>query len=238
MSFGKKKSKTPKIKISAPPQTQQFEFRSPTGDIFKTRQEGTTQINESQLGSFSQGLVSRSQEGLTSIANALDRPDAQRATDIRKRSDDLFKSQAQGINQDADNIFSKARSTLAKRFGGSFNSSFGNDFLARLENNRLGQLAGARRQSNLLGEQLALSDEDSRIRRAGVFQSFLNDINAQAQGFSQTGSSLLQNETRRASDIAIARAGLLQRAISQENTVASRRRSSLGQIASFASALF
>ncbi len=224
MSFGKKKSKSPEIKISAPPRINQFEFRSPTGDIFKTRKEGTTQISESKLGNFSQGVVSRSQRGISDLASALDRPDAQRASDIRKRSDDQFQIQAQGINQDSDTIFSKARSTLAKRFGGSFNSTFGNDFLARIENNRLGQLTDARRRSSLLGEELALSDEDSKIRRIGVFQSFLNDLNAQAQGFSQTGSSLLQNETRRATDLAISRANLLQRASDQDDNFSLRRR--------------
>ncbi len=236
MSFGKKKSKTPKIKISAPPAIQQFEFRSPTGDVFKTRQEGTTQVNESQLGDFSQNVVSQSQQGISNLADALKRPDAQRAADIRRRSDDQFQLQAQNINQEADTIFSKARSTLAKRFGGSINSTFGNDLLARLEGNRLGQLTDARRRSNLLGEQLALSDEDSKIRRIGVFQSFLNDLTAQAQGFAQTGSSLLQNENRRASDIAIARASLLQKAATQEDNLAIRRQNSLTQFGNALSA--
>ena len=231
MSFGKKKSKAPKVQIAAPPQIQQVEIRSPIGDVFRSRQEGNTQINETELGEFSSLLGERSQQGLLDEVSGLGKTDAQRRQDIQERASDLFKTQAQGINRDADDQLSRARSLLSNRFGGTFNSTFGNDYLSRLENNRLVELSDARRRSNLLAEDLTQSDQDSRIRRLGVFQGLLNNIVAQAQGAAQTGGGILANENQRATQLAVSRAQMIQNAYTRgEQLDIQRRQNSLASV--------
>ncbi len=226
MSFGKKESKNNgKIKINAPPPITQYEFNSPTGDVFKSRTEGGRQISEAHLSPLTRQMANRSQQNLLGLSAEFGKSDRERAADIRARAQDLFDMQARGINEDADDIMSKARSNLSRRFGGSHAATFGTDLMSRLEKDRLAELSDARRQAGLLGEDLFNSDEDSRMRRFNVFLGYLNTLHNQAAGADNTGANLLLNENQRATDVAIARARLLDSARNRNTARANQRMS-------------
>lgn len=208
MSLGRKKSETKVVKVTAPPAITKVEFNSPTGDRYVTTTRGSKQTFESFLNPSTQLTVQESLKGLQQLARELNQPDAARQQAINQRSQDFFDLQAAGINSAADAQLAKARTSLAQRFGGAYNATFGANMLALMEGNRLGQLAEAQKQSSLLGEDLFRADEDSRVRRFTLFQNYLADLNNQARGLQSSGSSILLNEADRASDLAVQRANL------------------------------
>ncbi|WP_373531121.1 hypothetical protein [Vampirovibrio sp.] len=217
MSLGRKQ-KAPKrevVKIVAPPAITKVEFNSPTGDRYVTTTKGSDQRFESFLTPTTRLTVEESLKGLQNLAKELNQPDPVRQQAINQRSQDFFDLQAAGINSSANDQLSKARTNLAKRFGGAYNATFGTHFLGQLENNRLGQLSEAYKQSGLLGEELYRADEDSRVRRFSLFQNYLADLNNQARGLQSNGSSILQNETQRATDLAVQRANLAMQVSNQ-----------------------
>lgn len=216
MSLGRKKAK--EVKIVAPPPITRVEFNSPTGDRYVTTTSGGKQTFESYLNPTTKMTVQESLKGLNQLAKELNQPDPVRQQAIDQRSRDFYDLQATGINRDADAQISKTRSNLAQRFGGAYNATFGTNLLARLEENRLGQLAEAHKQSALLGEDLYRADENSRIRRFSLFQNYLADLNNQARGLQSNGSSVLLSEANRESDLAVQRANLAMQASNQNMT--------------------
>lgn len=209
MSAGRKNAKTPTI--AAPPQVTRYEFNSPLGDRYLTRREGITEISDSILGPQTSRTIQTGQQALKNLADELSSPDARRLNDIGLRARDFYELQAGAINSEADALFSAAQSDLSKRFGGAFNATFGTDYLARLQNNRLSRLYDASKEASLLGEDLYRQDEDSRMKRFTLFQNYLLDEHNKAQGVAGTASDLLQNETNRAQDLAVKRASMVQR---------------------------
>jgi hypothetical protein len=217
MSLGRKK-KTPvkkEIKIVAPPAITQVAFNSPTGDRYVTTTRGSEQTFESFLTPTTRSTVEESLKGLQNLAKELNQPDPVRQQAINQRSQDFFNLQASGINSSANAQLAQTRTSLAKRFGGAYNATFGTNLLAQMENNRLGQLAEAQKQSGLMGEELYRADEDSRVRRFSLFQNYLADLNNQARGLQSNGSGVLLNETQRATDLSVQRANLAMQASNQ-----------------------
>ena len=53
------------------------------------------------------------------------------------------------------------------------------------------------------------------MRRFSLFQNYLADLNNQARGLQSNGSSVLLNETQRATDLAVQRANLAMQASNQ-----------------------
>lgn len=213
MSLGRKKNKDVSApKIVAPPRVTEAEYGLPTGDRYLSRQEGHRETTESLLSPMTRETVARGQQALVDLAGELSSPDARRMQEIHRRGQDFFDLQAQGIHADADARFAQTASDLSRRFGGSYNATFGTDLLGRLEMNRLNQLYAARKEAALYGEDLARADEDSRIRRFQLFQNYLGDLNNQARGHATMGATLLQNERNRDQDLAIMRAQLAQQA--------------------------
>ncbi len=212
MSIGRKKTKVSEPKIAAPPAITQGEYTLPTGDRYLSRQQGHREITEALLSPLTRQTVDRGQQAMVQLADELARPDARRMADIQERSQTFFERQARGIHEEADDQVMRAASDLGKRFGGTYNATFGTDLLARLEQNRLEQLAAARLDASLYGEDLARADEESRIQRFQLFQNYLGDLNNQAQNYAALGSNLLQDERNRAQDLAVMRAQLAQNA--------------------------
>lgn len=219
MSLGRKKTETKVVKVVAPPPITRVEFNSPTGDRYVTTTKGSNQTFESFLTPTTKLTVEESLKGLQQLAKELNQPDATRQQAITQRSRDFYDLQAAGINSAADAQIAKTRTNLAQRFGGAYNATFGTNMLVQLEGNRLGQLAEAQKQANLLGEDLYKADEDSRIRRFSLFQNYLADLNNQARGLQSNGSSILLNEADRATDLAVQRANLALQASTRNATL-------------------
>lgn len=225
MSSGKKKST--KVKIDAPPQIQQVDFSAPTGDRFLSKTQGNSELFESVLSPQTQGTVNESLNALQNLANEINNPDANRLEEIRQRSQDFYDLQAQGINESTDDTLASTQSSLGKRFGGAYNATFGADLLARIEKNRSQQLASARKEAALFGEDLYQSDEDSRLRRFTMFQNYLTDLNNQARGFQGMGGEILANDRQRATSLALERAKLALQAASLDQRARQSRTSAL-----------
>ncbi len=213
MSSGRKKSNIKPPEVDAPPRITTYDFHSPTGDRYVTSVDGDKQITRSYLSPLTQQMVNRSQQGLVDISEGLVRTDAQRAADIRQRSQDFYDLQARNINEEADEILAKGQSQIAHRFGGAYNATFGTDYLARLEKDRLSQLHTAGKEASLLAEDLYARDESSRLQRLGFFQNYLAGLHDQSWGPASLGSGLLQTETNRAHDLAILRTNMAQQAM-------------------------
>ncbi|WP_303673612.1 hypothetical protein [Vampirovibrio chlorellavorus] len=217
MSLGRKKKSTTKVvKVSAPPPITRVEFNSPTGDRYVTTTQNGQQTFQSYLNPTTRQTVEESLKGLQQLAKELNQPDPVRQQAINQRSRDFFDLQSSDINAQADAQLAKARSSLAKRFGGAYNATFGTNLLAQMEGNRLGQLADASKQAALLGEDLFRADEDSRVRRFALFQNYLADLNNQARGLQSNGSGVLLNESQRATDLAVQKANLALQASRQD----------------------
>lgn len=236
MPIGRQK-KTSKVKTPAtPPPITQTVFNAPSGDRFTTISTNGLQSLQSDLSPQTQATVAESLKALQDLAGELHQPDALRQNAIQQRSEDFYQLQAQGINAEADNRLAQTRSDLSKRFGGTYNASFGADLLGNLEKSRLNTLSDARKSSSLLGEDLYQSDEDSKIRRFNVFQNYLTDLNSQARGLQAASSSLIGSEAQRATDIALQRSNLINGIALEDNAQAQenarQRRAQAIQVAS------
>lgn len=209
MSLGRTRSvKTPKI--VAPPRITSQEFTMPTGDRYLTQRNGNKETSNSILSPLTGRTVDTSQAALSELAGEIRNPDARRIQDIALRGQDFYDLQANVINSEADSLFGKAASDISKRFGGTYNATFGTDLLAQLEGNRLSQLSGAAKEARLLAEDLYSRDEDSRMSRFNMFQGFLAGLNNEAMQAGSMGSDLLMNESNRAQDLAISRTRMVQ----------------------------
>ena len=207
MSFGSKKS-SGDVKVSAPPRITQTDFTLPSGDRFTSRSKGRTQYFESFLNPQSQAVVDESLQGLQGLARELRAPDQDRLKQIAQRGQDFYDLQASGINAAYDDRLKQTQADLNKRFGGAYNATFGTDLIARLENERVGSLGGAMKESGLLAEDLVSADEASRMNRFALFEGFLNNLNAQATGVGSIGSQTLSAERNRATQLALQQAQL------------------------------
>ena len=212
MTLGRKPAKVKNPVIAAPPQITEAAFTAPTQDQYYVQREGNQQQFGANLSPATYQTVQSSQDALQSLADELSSPDEQRMMDIAQKGLDYYALQAQGINAESDERFSQAQSDLAKRFGGAFNSTFGTDFLARLEQNRLSQLSSAAKDASLVAEDLYTQDEESRMRRFELFQNYLTNEHSKAENAWDLGSHLLQDDAARAQNLAITRANLAQNA--------------------------
>lgn len=210
MTLGRKPEKVKTPVISAPPQITQAEFTAPTLDQYQVTRSGNQQQFDAVLSPLTRQTIQSSQEALQSLADELS---AQRMLDIAGKGLDYYMLQSQGINAEADGIASKAQSDLARRFGGAYNATFGATYLAGLEQNRLAQLSKAAKEAALVAEDLAVQDEESRVRRFALFQNYLTNEQAKAENAWDLGSQLLQDDAARAQNLAITRANLAQNAM-------------------------
>lgn len=228
MSSGRKKSEVPEIK--APPTITRTEFANPLGDRFISETKKNTQSVFSELSPVTQGMVNRSLSGMIRLFDEIDAPDAVRQQAINQRADDFYNLQAAGLNRDHDDRMKQTRSDLSKRFGGTYNATFGTDLMSRMERDHGSLLGDVRLQANLLGEDLRRDDQADRLQRFALFQNFLGDLNNQAQGLGSQGVQVLQNERTRATDLAITRANMIQRAQAMDAEARARRSSLIGTL--------
>jgi hypothetical protein len=214
MPIGRKKKTTD---IQAPPPVSSVSYTSPLGDVFTTVQRGARQLNQVTLSPGSQRLVEDSRLGMQQSVNELGVSTPERLQQIRDRGADFYSGLADVINEESGREQSKLRSQMAQRFGGSLGATFGNDLLARQENNRLRRLTDARQQAGLLGEDLYREDEADRTRRLNAFQNVVNSFQNTAFSSNQLGSTILGSERSRLTDIGLARARMLQQASENAN---------------------
>lgn len=208
MSFGKK-SKSSKPKIKAPARITNIDFQLPTGDTIQSRVHGNTQTTKTILSGPTKNSVDLSQVGLNRSLSQLGKTEAARSRQVDDVAGRVYNQQKRLIDKDSSQTEGKIRSNLSKTFGSSYNSTFGNHLLGQVYDDRLNRLNDARVQSDLLAENFLDRDEDRKMRRANLFLNILNDINSQSQGLTKLGADLLQNETQRATNVAIQRARLL-----------------------------
>jgi hypothetical protein len=224
MALGRKPDKVKTPVISAPPQITGAEFMSPTGDQYNVQRQDNTQLFNTTLSPLTSQTIQRGQETLLNLADELNTPDAQRVENIANKALDYYTLQAKGINTQADDILSQAQSDLSKRFGGTYNSTFGADYLARLEENRLSRLSDAAKEATLYGEDLYDQDEQSRLRRFTLVSDFLTNEFDKANTVWSTASDLLQEEAGRAQNLSVARANLAQNVMQAEQEALARSR--------------
>jgi hypothetical protein len=225
MPIGRKPTRVKMPVISAPPQVTNVEFISPLGDQYGMERQDNKQIADATLSPLTAHTIRTSQEALLDLANEFYAPDSERVQDIADKSLDYFELQAQGINTQADDILSQAQSDLSKRFGGTYNATFGADYLSRLENNRLTQLSNAAKEAALVAEEMYSRDEDSRMRRFGLLSDYLSGEFDKASTVWELGANLLQEDANRAQSLATARANLAQNAMryNQESQLKARQ---------------
>lgn len=225
MSLGRKKKKTKKVVVKSQPTIQTVDYLSPTGDRFTTTVDNGVQSFGSSLGAPTQSIVNESLQGMLDLAKDLREPDGARQEAITQRSRDFYDLQARGINRTADERLFQTQSDLSKRFGGTYNATFGGDLLARMERDRQDRLSDAQKESSLLGEDLYRNDEDSRIRRFSLFQNYLNDLNNQARGLQTSAANTLDSNRQQADTLAIQRATLMNQLQLQDQAIAAQERS-------------
>ena len=206
MSFGKKKSAPKPTPIKAPAPVTTVNYLSPLGDATTTKRKGSTQTTTTTLGSASQGLVNWGQLGSEMELENLVSPSEARRNDVRDLSNALYQQQADRINLDTSQLRQTAQTGLSKRFGHSAASTFGNQLLAEIDGQGLKQRNDARLSADMLANDLDVQDEARRVQRLNPFQNILSSIEDRSRGLISTNSSLLQNETNRATDLAIVRA--------------------------------
>ena len=224
-------------RISAPPSITQYQYQTPTGDMYSVARNGNTEMNQSILSPQTEATVATSQEALGNLASDLNQTDPQLVQDIAQKSQNFYDLQAQNINHNADALNSQTQSDLAQRFGGAYNATFGTTLLGQQNKNRLNQLYSASKDATMYGQNLYQQDQQNKIQRFQAFGNYLNDQNRQAQDITQYGSGLLQNEAGRAQNLAISRAQLLQNAqLHNQNTTLQLRQQRLGLIQNLMSA--
>jgi hypothetical protein len=206
MSLGKKKSSPKPTAIKSPPPVTTVDYRSPLGDTTSTTRSGNTQTTQTTLGQSSQELVNWGQLGSDIELEALVSPSEARRQDLQALADAVYQRQANQINLDTSQLRQTAQTGLSKRFGHSAASTFGNQLLADIDGQGLKQRSDARLSADMLANDLDAQDEERRIQRLNTFQNILNSIDDRSRGLVSTNSTLLQNETNRATDLAIVRA--------------------------------
>jgi hypothetical protein len=177
-------------------------------------------------------MVNWGQLGSDIELEGLVNPSEARRQDLRTLSDAVYQRQADQINLDTSQLRQTAQTGLSKRFGHSAASTFGNQLLADIDGQGLKQRSDARLSADLLANDLDLQDEDRRIQRLNTFQNMLNSIDDRSRGLISNNSTLLQNETNRATDLAIVRAKQLD-AWNAEN-YKNQRQSLLSRVAPLA----
>lgn len=210
MSLGRK-SDSKKSDIKIPQAITSTVYNSPTGDQYISRSQGGSQNFTSNLSPGTQATVNESLSGLQNLARELNAPDNERIAQINTRSRDYYDLQSAGINQDLDDTLARTKSDLNKRFGGSYNATFGTDLLANIEKSRVNQLEDARKQASLYGEDLYQRDEDSRMQRFTLFQNYLSDLNNQARGLQSSGAATLNADRQLQSNAGLQRQELIER---------------------------
>lgn len=209
MSLGRSKNVNPP-RVIAPTSVTQYQYNAPTGDSYSVARNGNTETSQSILAPQTQVTVTTSQNAMQGLANDLSAPDPQLVQDIAQKSQNFYDLQAQDINNEADAINSQTQSDLSKRFGGTYNATFGTTLLGLQSKNRLTQLYNASKEATQYGQDLYNQDQQNKIQRFQAFGNYLNDQNNQAQNISNYGSGLLQDEAGRAQSLAVSRAQLLQ----------------------------
>ena len=203
MSLGRRRRQPEPAPIQ--PLTTRFEVNAPTGDRVISEQVGTTQRINTELSPLSQRLVGLSSNEVNRLANTLARPNKQREQKLVDLSNRQFTSLSDAINRSADDQVSLLRSQNAQRFGGSLNSTFGNDAIARVEGERQRELRDARLSSDLDATNRLRAEDTDRINRLNVFNGLLNGFENTTNTFGSLGSNALQRSqqlaTQRASAI-------------------------------------
>jgi hypothetical protein len=226
MSLGRKKSSQPKkIDIKAPAPIQTIHTMLPTGSSLTSQKTGNTLGSQLQLDPVTQQTVNSSLSGMANLANSLAQDSPERENSIRQRAQNFFNQNRDTINEAADFSRQQLSSDLSKQFGGRFNTTFGNELLARQEGERLKQLSQARQESDLLAEDLVQQDETGRINRFNTFQNYLDTLNQLALGTQTAGNQALLSEQNRASSLAIQRSNLLQKYYQDQASQDQQRRS-------------
>lgn len=202
MSLGRKKTEQT-IKVDYPKPVTRTTYTNPFGDRFISTSANGKETYNSKLSSKTQFIVNESLSGLQSLAQELNAPDARRMQQIIDESQGYYDLQADGINEDLDNVLARTKTDLNKRFGGAYNATFGTSMLSGIEGTRIDKLSDARKQAVLLGEDLAQQDEDSRIQRFNLFQSYLNDLSNQARGFQTNSSTVFSTDRQRVGTAAL-----------------------------------
>lgn len=229
MSLGRK-SNTKKSDIKIPQAITTTVYNSPTGDQYISRSQGNAQTFTSNLSPGTQGTINESLNGLQNLARELNAPDSERISQINARSRDYYDLQSAGINQDLDDVLARTKSDLNKRFGGSYNATFGTDLLANIEKSRVNQLEDARKQASLYGEDLYQRDENSRAQRFTLFQNYLSDLNNQARGLQSTGAATLNTDRQMQSNATLQRQDLIERYNIQGNDQARKDRETASRL--------
>ncbi|MDX2083831.1 MAG: hypothetical protein SFZ03_00380 [Candidatus Melainabacteria bacterium] len=237
MSFGRKKNDSPPP-VQAPPAITRVEFNAPIGDRFISEVVGSTQTAKAELSPFTQALVDQSADAALEALSGLIQPDATRSAQIQQRADDYFQDLSRTINDSADDAIRRTQSGLARRFGGSANATFGNDLIDRLERSRQQELAGARRNANLLGEELSQNDETSRVRRLSTFLNLVNAPFEQSYSLFVPSSDTLLQERQRETDLARFRASLAAQYDQNLNRSQIARGNAIGGVANGLFSLF
>lgn len=221
MSSGRKKSN---IQIDRQPAIKNITYNLPSGDTVSQRvKDGKLKFSTS-LSPSSRKLIDTAKAGMLGLADELKQPDAIRQKSIHERANDFFGRLRTGIHEDASRLMEKTKSDLSKRFGGTYNATFGTDLLGRQHKNYLAQLKDARIQANLLGEDLARADEASRINRFNLFNNVVNGFNNQLTGLVSPGLGFLSGERDRNSRLALAQAQFDQQYQQQRDEQARQNR--------------
>lgn len=93
----------------------------------------------------------------------------------------LFDKLRKAIDETSNLRLAETESNLAQRFGGSLNSTFGNDLLGRIEKERLNAVENAKMDATLAGNQFAEDLNVSRINKLKALQGYFSNLSSTAR---------------------------------------------------------
>lgn len=214
-------------KSSAPPPPSPLstlEIRLPGGDRITQKVDDGNLVIQPVLSAFNRRELSRNQKRLSQLSQELVSTPSQEAKRIAQSQQAFFEKLRRSINESANLSTSKTQSDLAKRFGGSLNTTFGNDLLARIEKNRLGAITDAQADASLYGQELFNTAQQSRMQKIQLLQGQLNSILSPSTSllpYSLRNAEMMRNvaerhqerQENRSLDTMLGVAGLATRAI-------------------------
>jgi hypothetical protein len=137
----------------------------------------------STLSDFEQKQYLTDQKRLARLTGELMRQPRAEAKQAQSFQEMFVNQLRSTIDESVNSSLSDARSDLAKRFGGAYNATFGNDLLSKIEGERFKSIRDAKIDASLMGQQLLENANQARMQKIQLLQGQLSNL--QAAGYLQ-----------------------------------------------------
>jgi hypothetical protein len=169
--------------------------------------------SRTMLSPTNRRILADSQAQLSQLTAELSERPAAEVQQIQSFQDTFFNKLRHAIDTGFADDTDRTRSNLAHRFGGALQSTFGNDLLSRLDQNRLNAVKDAQADSLMAGHDLAADKDTSRLRRIQLLQNQIAGISQSAMDAAERGQ-VFQNVLSRQNTLKPQRRGSMLRLLS------------------------